>query len=339
MTRSSSYRPSKYQPFYLSQSDLDQIRQENVGHQLLGLAGDFESRLLAAYANSGYGDIRPVHGAVLRNLELNGTQVTSLALRAGITHRAMAKIVDQLTQLQYVHRRPDSDDRRASRICFTRRGQQLLLDSAQFIENTILYYQSVLGRAAVDSLQLSLQELITRLGITITASGQQALHKNRGAAETDLMSHNLGRYLAELAKDYATRCSLLMEQRGHRKIQIGHTAVLSHLKVDGMAQGELAEAAGISQQAIGKQVRSLQKLGYIAVSYDDNDRRIRRVNFTSQGYIFVDDLVSSFEQIKNDYIKTIGASAFRQLLANIQSVIDGLNITVPVTEAQQYRNK
>lgn len=316
----------------LSQEQLNSFRQANFGHRLLALSKDFERQMLAQYALSGYDDIRPLHGAVLRNLELQGTLVTSLAQRAGITHRAIAKIIEELEYLGYVRRLDDKADGRATRIWFTEQGLILLKDSSTIIEKIIKLYSRRLGEQLVSSLDRSLKKIIDALDIVIPASGQQALSEPSLYSKGNLVSHNMGRYLAELADDYARRCTDLMEQKQHLGIQIGHTAVLSHLTVDGMTQRELAEAAGISQQAIGKQVRSLQKMGYITISSDSNDKRVRRVSFSDRGYIFIEDLISSFEQIKQDYIKKAGSRNFEALLAQLQSFISELKLRVPATE-------
>jgi DNA-binding MarR family transcriptional regulator len=314
----------------LSQYQLDSIRQANLGHRLLALSKDFEKRLLAQYALSGYGDIRPLHGAVLRNLELQGTLVTSLAQRAGITHRAIAKIIEELEKMGYVRRLADKVDGRATRVWFSKYGLALLQDSSSLIENIIGFYKSKLGDELVSALDLSLKKIIDALEIAIPAAGQQALINDSKKTGKYMVSHNIGRYLAELADDYARRCTELMEEKKHFGIQIGHTAVLSHLGAQGMLQRELAEAAGISQQAIGKQVKPLQELGYITVSPDVNDKRARRVSFTNKGYAFINDLIECFEQIKLDYIKRIGAKNFENLLVMLKTFISELNLSVPI---------
>jgi len=317
----------------LSQDQLNAMRQSNLGHRLLALSKDFEHRLLALYALSGYDDIRPLHGSVLRNLELEGTLVTVLAQRAGITHRAIAKIIQDLEQLGYVQRLADKVDRRATRIWFSEQGLRLLRDSSLLIAQVIGFYKARLGDEQVFGLEQALKRIIISLDINIAATGQQALVNQPPTSEKYLVSHNMGRYLAELADNYALRCLALMEVKNHFGIQIGHTAVLSHLGVEGMPQRQLAEAAGISQQAIGKQVRSLQELGYITVSSDTVDKRVRRVNFSHKGYAFIDDLAVCFEQIKLDYIKKIGVADFENLLTKLQLFINGLNLNVPATES------
>lgn len=54
----------------LTQDALDRARTANPGHRVVALAGDFSGRILRQYRQWGYADIRPVHGALLRNLEL-----------------------------------------------------------------------------------------------------------------------------------------------------------------------------------------------------------------------------------------------------------------------------
>lgn len=75
-------------------------------------------------AGGEYDDLRPAHGNVMEQLELeDGVRLTDLAARAGITAQSMGELVDDLEARGYVERRPDPSDRRAKRIYMTERGR------------------------------------------------------------------------------------------------------------------------------------------------------------------------------------------------------------------------
>lgn len=309
------------------------MRAQNLGHRLIALAADFSARVLRQYAAQGYGSIRPVHGALLRNLELEGTRITTLAQRAGMTHRAMAKIVDDVAALGFVARRADPFDRRASRVCFTQRGERLLADSSAVIERITAEYSALAGAEVLEQLEDRLYDFIVHLELEVTRSGQQALHSSRPEHLHDssgaFLSHNLGRYLQLAGEDYHRRCAAAMARRGHPGIRFDHLSVLGHLSLEGMHLSALAEAAAISLQAMGKQVRAVQRLGYVATSVDPADRRVRRVVFTDAGLAFVRDLLYAFREIDSDYRHLAGAQRLQRLQGSLAAVIAALGLAVP----------
>ncbi len=318
----------------ISQETLDAARRENLGHQLVALADDFAGRVLAAYRQRGYADIRPVHGAVLRNVGLEGTRLTVLAARAGITHRAMAKLVDNVVAMGLVTKRPDPDDARASLITFTPRGLRLLRDSSDVIEGIGRDYSALIGARALHALESHLYTVLTALGIEITRSGLQALHSTEpgpgGTGSRKYLSHNLGRYLQLLADDYNRRCTRFMAKKGHTGVRTDHLAVVSHLGLSGMTLSQLSESAGISLQATGKQVVSLRRLGYVTVEVDVRDKRVRRISFTERGHAFICALLAAFASIEQEYATLAGTSNLRLLRRSLGDTINALELTVPL---------
>ncbi len=56
------------------------------------------------------------------NLDRDGTRLTELAARAGITHQSMGELVAALVDSGYLRRVPDPGDRRARLVAPTARG-------------------------------------------------------------------------------------------------------------------------------------------------------------------------------------------------------------------------
>jgi DNA-binding MarR family transcriptional regulator len=319
----------------ISQARLDAARRDNLGHRLVALADDFSGRVLAAYHQQGYTEVRPVHGAVLRNLELGGTRLTVLAARAGITHRAMAKLVANVMAMGLIQQHADPGDARARLISYTPQGIQLLQQSSTIIESIYRVYSRIIGADALQALELKLYEFLTALDIEIASSGQQALHSVRPqkprANRKTYVSHNIGRYLQLLADDYHRRCACIMEAAGHGGIRIDHLAIVSHLSLTGMTLSQLSESAGISLQAMGKQVASLQRLGYVTVAVDPRDKRVRRVAFNARGHAFIAALLAAFTTIEVDYRNTVGRTKLRHLQQSLAHAANALNLSVPLS--------
>ena len=84
------------------------------------MRGEMFRRVEAA----GFGDIRPLHGCVFRNVDEKGLRLTEIAERSRITKQAVGEVVSDLAELGYVERAPDPDDRRAKLIRLTDRGRE-----------------------------------------------------------------------------------------------------------------------------------------------------------------------------------------------------------------------
>jgi DNA-binding MarR family transcriptional regulator len=82
------------------------------------LATELEDGLRTA----GYHDLRAAHAQVFVAIEADGSRLTDLAGRAGMTKQAMGELVRYLEQHEYLRVEPDSRDRRAKLIRPTARG-------------------------------------------------------------------------------------------------------------------------------------------------------------------------------------------------------------------------
>lgn len=72
--------------------------------------------------------LRRAHTALLPHIDLDGTRVTDLAERVGVTKQAISQLLDDLEALGVVERRPDPADARSRRVLFTERGRKGLLE-------------------------------------------------------------------------------------------------------------------------------------------------------------------------------------------------------------------
>jgi DNA-binding MarR family transcriptional regulator len=81
-----------------------------------------EVAVRADLAQNGFGDVKPAHAALLRNIGEDGARPSELAAQADVTRQAITKLVDELERLDLVRRDPDPDDGRGVIIRYTDRG-------------------------------------------------------------------------------------------------------------------------------------------------------------------------------------------------------------------------
>ena len=101
-------------------------RRENIGRYLNQAVRRFEKRVIEIVEESGHPDMRVSFLNLTRNLDVEGTRITELAQRAGMTKQSMSELVAQCVKAGLVVQRPHASDARARLIVFTRKGLALL---------------------------------------------------------------------------------------------------------------------------------------------------------------------------------------------------------------------
>ena len=140
---------------------------DNLSRLLLELARDFERRALKKCHERGHTKIRQSHYSLFSNLGFGTARLTELAERANITQQAMGKLVKEMEQVGYVKRHTDSSDKRAKIIELTERGEQLVSDSLEIVDEIISEYTFSLGEQGVAELERVLRQSVNKLGLRI----------------------------------------------------------------------------------------------------------------------------------------------------------------------------
>src|SRR5689334_3288676 len=95
---------------------------KNTGAYLRELYDSLVTNLHNRLAEEGYAEISPSHGLVFQYLEEEGSRVTTLASRAGMTKQSMSALVYQLEESGYLKRKADANDARAILFRLTTKG-------------------------------------------------------------------------------------------------------------------------------------------------------------------------------------------------------------------------
>ena len=72
--------------------------------------------------------LRRSHTSLLPHIDLDGTRVSDLAERLGVTKQAVSQLVDDLEAMGVLRREVDAADARAKRVLFTDKGRATLLE-------------------------------------------------------------------------------------------------------------------------------------------------------------------------------------------------------------------
>jgi DNA-binding MarR family transcriptional regulator len=137
--------------------------EDGASRPLAPLLGELKERAIgevyARLVEGGYAELRPGHGCVFRHINLNGMRLTELADRAELTKQALGEVVDDLEQLGYVERVPDSADRRAKIIRLTGRGVDAGRAALRIFDDIERRWAGLVGEERVAALRATVEEI------------------------------------------------------------------------------------------------------------------------------------------------------------------------------------
>jgi DNA-binding MarR family transcriptional regulator len=142
-------------------TSLDRVRHEHLGW-LLGRADlRFAEGVTRAMHERGFAGIRLVHIALIRNVDENGTRITDIARRAGMTKQATGQLVAEFVELGYIRVVNDPADGRVKIARYTAKGKRLLVAIVASIEATEAAVAAAIGTARLKGLKATLAEILS----------------------------------------------------------------------------------------------------------------------------------------------------------------------------------
>jgi len=127
-------------------------------------------------AQRGHGAVRTAHGPVFQHLDEDGTTVSSLAQRAGMTKQAMAELVHYLEQHGYVRRVPDPNDARAKLVQLTQTGREVIAIVQELVPQMEQRLLEALGRSRWRHLREDLIQIQELFGQETTSHPRPQQH-------------------------------------------------------------------------------------------------------------------------------------------------------------------
>ena len=112
-------------------------------------------------------ELRRAHLMLFPHIDLQGTRLSELAARLGVSKQAVGQLVDDLERMGVVERTPDRRDRRAKLVRFAQGGQGLI-EGVEGMRRAEIELECALkegeGARLRDTLEALLEELERRLG-------------------------------------------------------------------------------------------------------------------------------------------------------------------------------
>ena len=136
------------------------VRQTHIGRLLQQAERAYRGAAVKRLQQRGHQHVTLAHVALLSYLDLDGTRITVLAERAGITKQSMRQLAIELETLGYITRSDDPTDHRASLLKFTEDGWRFLRDANAIKQELEARYNAQLGVPALQQFREALQTVI-----------------------------------------------------------------------------------------------------------------------------------------------------------------------------------
>lgn len=130
---------------------------------LVALLGSVKEDLLEEMyrrvAAAGYPGLRPSHGCIFRYLDVDGSRLSELAEKSGMSKQAFGEHVANVEVLGYVLRVPDPEDGRAKLVVPTPQGCEVLILGRQIFADIEREWAETVGEDRVAALRETLEEI------------------------------------------------------------------------------------------------------------------------------------------------------------------------------------
>ena len=133
--------------------------------------------------------------------------------------------------------------------------------------------------------------------------------------------NNLGRDLSILSRDLSRGLMAKSAAKGHKGLKLNWDTVFLNLDFrDGSRIVDLAQANGLTKQAMSQIVAEIEKQGYIVKQEDPDDGRAKKIALTARGKQLIQDSMHAYDELEAEYEALGGAevlSHFKEVAAKL----------------------
>lgn len=135
----------------------------------------------------------------------------------------------------------------------------------------------------------------------------------------------MGRLFLRLARSFESRAVTRIHELGYTNYRSGDNTVLVHLEMSGNRASELAQRAGVSKQAMSKQIADLEKRGIVTRTKDPRDARAQIVVLTPDGEQMMRDAFEVVFELDEEFGALIGPERMEDWRERMVALLDELD--------------
>jgi DNA-binding MarR family transcriptional regulator len=279
----------------------------NLPRHVAGVAQALNDRLTAQCIAAGHAGLRASFNQVLARLNGNGIRIVDIAIACHITQQAAGQLIGELEKLGYVKRKPDSTDKRAKQLVLTARGERLQKDCVRLAAATERELAQAVGDKTLAAVRGHCAKLCEAL-VPAHPAGSDG--------------HDLALDLAGLANYCDTQLMELDKLKGHTRLKMSFSQVISHISPHGSLINDLAKINGVSKQAISQVVKEVEELGYIERRQNPHDARSTQLFLTDYGLQLIADSVENISVLRAQFAQVLGDRQLQEFAAQIEALYD-----------------
>jgi DNA-binding MarR family transcriptional regulator len=131
----------------------------------------------------------------------------------------------------------------------------------------------------------------------------------------------LARFLLLLFRAFENDLITVAAKAGFSDITSSDLQTLHFVRLEGCLATEISRLAGITKQAVGKSVTSLEARGYLTRKENPKDARAKMIVFTPRGRKLLETAVQAINKIEKKYERDLGSRNYATLRASLASLI------------------
>ena len=109
-----------------------------------------------------------------------------------------------------------------------------------------------------------------------------------------------------------------LARQGHPDVRPMHGYVFQAIGPDGTTAADLGRRLGVSKQAAGKTIDTMERLGYVERGADPVDARRKIVRLTDRGTDCLARSARIFDRLRADWARTLGEDRLRAMEADLR---------------------
>jgi DNA-binding MarR family transcriptional regulator len=114
-----------------------------------------------------------------------------------------------------------------------------------------------------------------------------------------------------------------LSEQGHPRLRPVHGFVLQAVGTEGCSAASLGRRLGVSKQAAGKHLETLERLGYVERVPDPADARSKLAQLSARGTESLTLSAAIFERLRAEWSAALGADRLRALEEDLATVAPG----------------
>ncbi|NUT45120.1 MAG: winged helix-turn-helix transcriptional regulator [Thermoactinospora sp.] len=111
-----------------------------------------------------------------------------------------------------------------------------------------------------------------------------------------------------------------LARQGHPEIRPMHGFVMQAIGTRGTTAVELGRTLGVSKQAAGKTIETLERIGYVERTRDDHDTRRKIVRLTPYGVDALNRSAEIFDTLRARWASELGEDRLRALESDLRKM-------------------